>query len=171
MAAVVLIATAADPDANTYCTLAEAECYVAGVAYPGKWADADADQKNRALVTATRMLDDAMDWFGFPTTYEQRLQHPRIGLVTRTGDEVDDSFVADAVKDATSELGVQVLNANRDADNDAEATGLSSLSAAGVSLSFKSTAKSKPIPDSVARALAHLGQVKGTGFSVPLVRT
>ena len=169
--AVVLTAIAADPSANAYCTLAEAEDYVAGLVFPGKWTTAAADAKNRAIVTATRMLDDGFDWFGFPTTYEQRLQHPRIGLVTRTGDEVPDDLVADALKDATSELAVQVLNVNRDADNDAEAAGISSLGAAGVSLSFKSTARSKPIPDSVARALAHFGQVKGAGFSVPLVRT
>ena len=167
----VLNAVAADDSANAYCTLAEAEAYVAGLVYPGKWAAAVADAKNRAIVQATRMLDDGFDWFGEPTTYEQRLQHPRVGLVTRTGDVIADDLVAEAVKDATSELAVQLFNANRDGDNDAEAAGLSSLSAAGVSLSFKSTARSKPIPDSVARALAHLGQVKGSSFSVPLVRT
>jgi hypothetical protein len=122
-------------------------------------------------VTATRELDNSMVWNGEPTTYEQKLQWPRAGCVTRTGDAIDHTTIPEAIEEATAELARQLLNADRTADNDAEAAGLTSLSAAGISMSFRAGARSKPIPDAVSRMLAHLGIVRGSGFAVPLVRT
>ena len=169
--AVVLNAIAADPDANAYLTLEEAIAYVDGHISSATWDAATADERRRAIVTATALLDASFTWDGEPTTYEQRLLWPRTGCITRTGDDLADDTIPGSIKDATAELARQLLASDRTADNDAEAAGLQSLSAAGISLSFKASAKSKPIPDAVARMVSHLGAVIGTGFSVPLVRT
>jgi len=169
--AVVLNVTAADPAANAYCTLAAADAYVAGHIASARWDAASADERHRAIVTATALLDSTFAWMGDPTTYEQKLQWPRTGCVSKTGDELADDAIPEAVQDATAELARQLLASDRTADNDAEAAGLTSLSAAGISLHFQSGATSKPIPDAVTRMLAHLGELPGRSFAVRLVRT
>jgi len=169
--AVVLNTIAADPEANAYCSLEEAEALMQGHPFSTRWDAATADMRRRALVLATRLLDDSMTWDGDPTTYEQKLQWPRMGCVTRTGDELADDSIPEAVREATVELARLVLVSDRSLDNEAQAAGLTSLSAAGISMSFKANAGSKPIPDAVARMLAHLGAVAGSSFVVPLVRT
>jgi len=169
--AVVLNAIAADPDANAYCTLEEAVAYVDSHIASAKWDAASADERRRAIVTATALLDSTFEWTGEPTTYEQKLMWPRTGCVSRTGNDLPDDTIPGSVKDATAELARQLLVSDRTADNEAEAAGLTSLSAAGISLNFQSGATSKPIPDAVTRMLSHLGTVAGSSFVVPLVRT
>ena len=168
---VTLNAVAADPAANAYCTLEEANLYVAGHIASAKWDAATADERNRAIVTATALLDSTFIWDGEPTTYEQRLLWPRIGCAPAPATSWLTTRFRSSVKDATAELARQLLASDRTADNDAEAAGLQSLSAAGISPTFQSGATSKPIPDAVTRMLAHLGTLPGSSFSVPLVRT
>lgn len=57
MAGLVLVATAGDSDANTYCTLAEAEAYMLEYVHKTDWDAASDDTKNAALTQATRDID------------------------------------------------------------------------------------------------------------------
>lgn len=82
-------------DYDTYATVAEADEYLAADFTATAWrAETDEDQKSRALVTATRLLD-RQTWPGEKADEFQPLAWPRTGV---TG--YDDYEVPQAVIDA-----------------------------------------------------------------------
>jgi len=93
MAVSALIATAADPDANTYVTLAEAEALIEdriqGDAETA-WAALAAADKRRYLIQACRMIDAAHRYIGRRVTEltdeeAQALEFPRFSFNYRGG--------------------------------------------------------------------------------------
>lgn len=77
--ALTLIATAGAANANAYATVQEADAYLEGRVGAAAWADLDAEQKDVALVTATRALD-AFEFIGRRATSTQALEWPRVGM-------------------------------------------------------------------------------------------
>ena len=130
-------------------------------AYASTWTAATADQKNRALVMATRLLDQHLEWNGWVVDSIQALQWPRAGCVTRARYPIADTVIPADVKYATAELARQLLAGDRTADDDVETRGITSLSAGSVSLAFDSArVKVKVVPDAVAAMVDYLGRVK-----------
>lgn len=75
--ALVLIVTPGAADANSYATLADAEAYALTLPVANDWNAASTEQKNAALVQATRLMD-TLRWKGYRTNYStQALQWPR----------------------------------------------------------------------------------------------
>ena len=78
-----LVATAGASNANSYVTLANADQYHDDRPAVGTtWADASENNKIRALLWATMLLDDHYDWEGAVETETQKLNWPRNGLAT-----------------------------------------------------------------------------------------
>ena len=80
--AITLVATPGAADANSYLTLAAAQAIIDGFVEDADvtaWASASADQKNRALFTATQRLDRER-FLGARATDTQALQWPRTGV-------------------------------------------------------------------------------------------
>lgn len=133
-----IVETPAASNANSYASLVEAEAYVATRLYSDAWADADdAEQKIPALIQATRILDGSFVWTGVASTDVQALGWPRTGMLNRNGFPINSLVIPQPLKDAQVELAVQMIIAERTADNDAEKQGIKSLSAGPVSLTFK----------------------------------
>jgi hypothetical protein len=148
--AVVIDATVGGVSANSYCTKAEADTYHDGHPYASTWTAATDDQKNRALVTATALLDRHIDWYGYVVSYTQALLWPRNGMFYRNRDYVLTTVVPQELKNATAELARQILDADRTKDNDIETQALTQLSAGPVSMSFDANkVTAKVIPDAV----------------------
>ena len=74
--AVTVTATAGASDANSYLTVAAADSIANETLGTLKWATATADNKARALIQATRYLDE-LQWIGTRTTTTQSLSWPR----------------------------------------------------------------------------------------------
>ncbi len=112
--AVVIVATVGSASANAFCTLAEADTYLEGkLPSPTTWDAASDDTCNRALVSATRELS-ALGWQGEQTTATQALAWPRQWVVdpkAPSADYIDPAIVPDAVKAATVELALLMVNA------------------------------------------------------------
>jgi hypothetical protein len=167
---VTLDATVGGVNANTYCTQAEADTFHDTQPYPAIWTAATSDNKNRALVTATRILDDEIAWYGVVTDQKQRLQWPRQGMVKPNGYYVDPNTLPDALKNATAELARQLLDTDRSADNDAETQGIAALKIGSIDLTFKNPT-AKVIPDAVFYMLRWWGSVITRSSPVtPLMR-
>lgn len=174
--AVVIVATPKSATANSYVTLVEADTYHEGVLYSEAWDDATDDEKNRALVTATSMLDVWFEWFGDATTLTQRLFWPRRGVLKPGvsdgqiqsavvndwhepyGHLLDQDVVPDLIKEATSELARNLLIEDRTADSETQTQGLKSLKAGPVALEFTGSGGAKPIPDAVMVKCTLLGR-------------
>ena len=74
--AATITATISSASANSYATLAEANTYFETVPDSSTWDDKTVDQKNRALIAATRWIDSFM-FFGDRCDQGQALKFPR----------------------------------------------------------------------------------------------
>ena len=74
--AATITATLSSATANSYVTLAEANTYFETVPDSTTWDDKTVDQKNRALIAATRWIDSFM-FFGDRCDQGQALKFPR----------------------------------------------------------------------------------------------
>src|SRR5687767_5831486 len=133
---VVIVATAGASNANSYCTLAEAETYHEAHLYASTWLSASDDRKNRALVMATRLLDTWFDWGGEVSDGDQSLLWPRASTYGADGYLLANDVVPQRIKDATAEWARHLLAADRTADSQTETQGLRSLTAGPVSMTF-----------------------------------
>ena len=145
-----LDATAAGASSNSYVTLAAADQYHDDRPAAGTtWADASENNKIRALLWATVLLDDHFEWSGSVETEAQRLAWPRSGLATPNGYNLDSDTVPEAIADATAEYARQLLVADRAADSEVETQGLTNLKVGSIALGFEDNVYAKNVPDAV----------------------
>lgn len=146
----VVVAIPMSTTANSYLTRAEANSYFEGRLHTDAWDDASDSDKDKAIVMATRLLDNMFQWAEYPTESDQALQWPRIGLTARGGlTYLDQDTVPIEIKNATAEFAMQLLGEDRTLDYDVETKGIQSLRAGSVSLSFRADAQLKVIPNAV----------------------
>lgn len=170
---VVLIATPGSPFANSFTTLAEADAWLLGQLYSDvDWEEADEDQKNRALITATReIIRNVASWAGWPTSIGQALPFPRSGVYSALGNSAYPSGeIPLELKAATAEYARQLLNLKRMPDTPVETAGLKKLTAGPVSLEFDNAYRHPTgLPASVLSMIRHL--IEGRTFGIPVHRT
>jgi hypothetical protein len=164
--ALTLIATVGAANANSYATRAEGDTYHEGHLYSDDWTGATTATKEEALVMATRVLDEMYTWAAWSVDPDQALQWPRSGVMDFLYlSTILDTAIPPKLKDATCELARQLIAADRTADNQVDAQGVTSLSVGSISLAFKESGiTSKPIPDSVRRMIpTWWGKLRGYG--------
>lgn len=112
---------------SVYATVEEADDYLAAAIHADTWrADTtDTETKQRALITATRLLD-RQSWRGDKTDSDQALENPRTGI---------DPYDYDNVVSATIELALALVDGS-EAQNETTANKIVSLKAGSVSLQF-----------------------------------
>jgi hypothetical protein len=145
-----VVATPGVADANSYLTRAEATTYHDAHLYASKWTSASNDQKDIAIIMATRVLDAMVEWTGVKATEAQKLQWPRSGMRDRSDDyALADTVIPQELKDAVAELARTLLAADRTLDSDLETLGITALKAGSVALDFTNP-QAKVIADAVA---------------------
>jgi hypothetical protein len=116
-------------DANSYADVADADAYHEAHLYAAAWTAAAAENKTKALVMATRLIDAQFQFNGVKTSGEQALQWPRARCVDpdRGGNAgflslplgaqyLDSDRVPKAVVDATCEMARELLISDRTGD-------------------------------------------------------
>lgn len=163
MPVTALDVTPGSPSANAYVTLAVAEQYHLDRPAAGTtWSGASTDQKNAAILWATKLLDSLIDWTGWVAASTQALLWPRAGMLYRSGYSVPSSIIPTELQHATAEFARQLLAADRAGDSDVETQGLRALRAGPVSLEFKDSVYAKVVPDAVWSLLpASWGTIRG----------
>ena len=127
---------------DVYISLAEADAYLEAQISATTWqgltdsAD-DVDQKERAIVSATRFIDRQL-WQGEKTDPYQLHAFPRTGLTyPDSGDDVPSDAVPQEVLDATAELASLLLDGSDVQSNTDPGTNLvQSLKAGSVAISY-----------------------------------
>lgn len=165
-------ATPGAANANSYCTVAEADAYYEARLFSDAWDNASAADKNKAVIMATKTLDRMMrghktlipsssttrqyrkdrKWTGAPADAVQVLAWPRSGMVDGNGNAVATTVIPAALKNAVAEFAGQMLGGDRTADNDVIVQGLASVNA-GVALSFREGLMPQVLPDAVTDEL------------------
>jgi len=112
-------------NANSYASAADGDAYHDGHLYAAAWTGATNDDKEKALVFATRLIDSQFQFNGWRAHDEQALQWPRercqdpdkglpiTVLLLASGSYVDSSVVPKGVVDATCEMARELLVADR----------------------------------------------------------
>lgn len=166
--AATIDATIAGANANSYVTLAEATSFFEEAALSTAWDAASTDEKNRALISATRRLDQ-QDFRGAPVnpltgTAEsgtQALQWPRSGTGYLT------TVIPEPIKRATLKLAYSLL-----ADPSfLQESGLENFDRAKVGpleVDIRHSQSAGDLPDDVARELEDL--VLTSMLQFPMVR-
>lgn len=170
-----VITTAGATDANSYCSIAEADAYFDTHVYPGAWTTTDDDDKKKAaLIWATRMLDDCVDWLGTKAAETQALRWPRTDITDRDAIAVSSLTIPQFLKNATAELAKYLLEKDRFQAFEDLAAGISSVSAGSVSVDFdkeKRDAYVSFFPDSVKIMVGFYSYgIQTRGYDTPLVR-
>jgi hypothetical protein len=163
--ACVIVATSGSVTANSYATIAEADLYFETHPYSSVWDDASDDEKCRALVTATRLLDTWYEWNGIVSSSTQALLWPRQDAYGPNGYLHLSNEIPERIVQATAELAKALLVSDRTADSDLQTQGITSLRAGSVALTFQN-AMAKPIPDAVDALVSVYGRrrsVSGSG--------
>jgi len=170
---VVLDATPGGPNANSFATVEWADAYFSGRLYGEFWDDVELDTKNRALITATRLIVEAMNrigWQGHLVSSSQRLPVPRTGMVTAEGYVI--VAFPDSLANATAEYAGRLIEAERLPDAASDTEGMKSFEAGPVAVEwFEGGAPpSTDLPDAIMAMIAYLG-VRTNRMTVPLVRS
>jgi hypothetical protein len=173
--AVSIDSTVGGANANAYCTRAEANAYVDSLpsARQAAWLAAADPDKDRAIVTATRLLDEHVEWAGAIATLNQALSWPRGGMFDRDGRYIQIEIVPQELKNAVAEFARQLIAADRTADSGTETQGIASLIAGPVALTFNGRGGAKVVPDAVFYMVQQWGRIrsrKGDALAVPLER-
>jgi hypothetical protein len=167
MGTAAIDATAKGASSNSYVTLAQADQYHDNrVASSTTWGDSSENNKIRAILWATELLESLYDWNGAVTITTQKLAWPRSGLWNRNGYALDEDTLPEPIRDATAEFARQLLVSRRADDNPTEAESLTNLKAGSISLTFDDP-YNKIIPDVVYHLIPEMwgtprGRLRGT---------
>ena len=160
------------PNANSYCSVSQADDYARS---NRRWADdwtasADADRKAVALRWSTRLLDQTFRWRGVRTTEVQALEWPRFGTYRRgrgggylvefldainSATPYPSNSVPQCVRDCCSELAILL-----DQDDRAEMAndgGVQAVTLGRASVTYGSAGADRQIiPQSVVDIVSHV---------------
>lgn len=120
---------------NSYITRAEANTYFAEALHAATWDAATDENKDKALVTAFRMID-RQTWEGEKTVSSQVQEFPRTGLTDKDGNAVSSSSVPQEVKDGQAELALSLLDDLTVQSQASTGTNVKEVDAKGVSVTF-----------------------------------
>jgi len=126
-----LDATVGDAAANSYATVSDADTYFDERLQSSAWTDEDTDDKERALITASRRIDD-LRFEGERDTEGQARSWPRIGAFDVDGIEFSASSTPEIVKQATYEYALHLLTSDDDGSDPLADTGLEGFKRAKV---------------------------------------
>lgn len=155
-----LDATPGSASANSYLTVAEADAYHNTSLYASAWTSATTENKERALITATRILDEKISWVGFKATAEQALAWGRTNVVD-DGYDVPSTIIPLPVKNATAEFAKHLLITDSTAQPDSK--GLNRIKVGTVELDFDKTDTADVLPDIVQDMLNGWGNIHTRG--------
>ncbi len=175
-----LVETPGAATANTYCTVEEATQYHDDHPQGGAaWTVASSEQKRRALLQATRLLDAHVVWTGQAARITQALAWPRVGMCDRNGTALDGDVIPPVLRDATAEFARHLLDATDDRTADSASGGLQRLKAGPVEMAFTGD-RAEVVPDAVwfllvpswvVQVRQRSAQKAKTASMVPVVRT
>lgn len=155
-----LDATPGGASSNSYATVAEADAYHVNHLYATAWTGATTSNKEAALIWATRLLDEQVDWQGSASNLTQALRWPRYGVYNYDVVFFDHTTIPTWLKNATAELARWLLSEDRTAER---IIGLRSVKADVVAVDFDKYDLKPILPPPVRSLIERYGQVRGVG--------
>lgn len=152
-----LNATPGDPNANSYATVQQADDYHADHLYGSSWTSAATATKEAALIWATRLLDEQVEWVGTKVTIEQALRWPRSDAWTPDQELLASDTIPIWLVRATAELARYLIQEDRTSER---SHGLTRVKADVVEVEFDRHDERPMLPPSVRSLVGPYGSVK-----------
>lgn len=169
---------------NSYISVDDAEDFFEARLHSTAWTGASGSDKPAALMQATRMLDELMDWIGVPAVEGQALRWPRkqerpcvpfeilapvpallvpdFKLRDRDGNPIAEDEIPQKVKDAVCEQAIYLLSLDPTQKPKAAQKGLRSGSLGTMNATFDSDMRPDLLCQAAIAALAGLGSPLGS---------
>lgn len=134
-----------------------------------------ANEKEKALMWGTLILDEMMDWNGYIATTTQRLRWPRSGVVDADGRNYSYTAIPELLEVGLSEFGLVLLERNKFQLPGILGQGVKSIKIGPLAAEIDSAQLEAVIPDNILALLSPLGHLEpqaqvGTQL-VPLKRS
>lgn len=160
MALTLVVETGAGlTNSNSYATAAEGNTYHDSHLYASKWTSVSTGDKEKALVMATRVLDDNVDWRGNKSNENQALRWPRDSAYDQDNYLILNNTLPTNLKDATIEMARLLLTEDRTLEPDSK--GIKSVKAGEVNVEFDKSDRDQGgvIPHTVSQMIKSFGEV------------
>ena len=157
---------------NSYANTSDSDTYHAMRLHVDDWTNASTTDKEKALMWATRLLDDMVEWIGRKVDDDQALDWPRYDVYDGDGYYISHTTIPQAIVDSTCELARNLLE--EDITDSPDTLGFSYIRAGDVALNIDKRDRDSVfiISDLVSAMLGHYGSVRPrVGMEARLVRT
>lgn len=149
-----VIATVGAADANSYVTVAEAGSYFSDSFGKGRWATASQATREALVITASRSLDQYLEWNGQKTDEAQSMEWPRKGTTGKSGIAYADDTIPMPVKFATYELAYYILENNGISFSDQT---VDEVKVGSIEVVFSPRSTDVGIPNFIESLVSHIG--------------
>ena len=96
-------------NSNSYANLSDGNTYHEMRLHVDDWTNASDSDREKALMWATRLLDDMVEWNGRKTDDDQALDWPRYNIYDKDGYYIPHGTIPQDIIDATCELARTLL--------------------------------------------------------------
>ena len=146
-------------NANSYANETDGDSYHDGHSYATDWTGATSGAIEAALVHATRLLDDYINYTGRATSDTQALDFPRFDIKDESGFLIESTTIPQSLINATCELARWIIGGDRTAEEGE--MGFSQLSAGSLSMTVEASDRKAVIPDVVLKMISSFGTSAG----------
>ena len=159
-------------NSNSYATRAEGTTYFEGRLYVTGWTNATNADKDAALVWATDLIDDWVDWHGSRTSEDQALRWPRFSVKDPDGYVLDSDSIPTFLKDAVAEQALFLLAGDPTAEPDTKGFKRLKVDVLELEVDKLDRDATTVIPDVVMAIVGSYGRIRsrGGGGTIKLIR-
>jgi hypothetical protein len=152
--------------ANSYASVADGNSYHASHLYATTWHQANDATKEKALIWATRLIDDYIVFDGSKADSDNPLKWPRTGATDNEGWVIDNNVIPTSLKNATAEWARSMIAEDRTAFSETDDRGFSRIKAGSLELDIDGNDRKGVVPPMVTRMIRHLASnaMGGAGY-------
>lgn len=157
---------------NSYANVSDGDTYHDTRLHVDDWTNASTADKEKALMWATQLLDDMVDWNGRKTDDDQALDWPRYQIYDEDGYYIPHNTIPSEIVNATCELARNLLS--EDITDSPDTLGFSYLRAGDVAINVDKKDRDSVfiISDLIRAMLRQFGSVRPrTSMEASLIRT
>jgi hypothetical protein len=127
MATMVVETGSGSSTANSYCSVNNADTYHEKRLHVSTWTAATDDNKEIALMWATRLVDEQVIWNGVAVGTDQALMWPRNLLYDRNGFAILSTTIPTFLKEATAEFARYLIGEDRTTETNRDLMGFKKI--------------------------------------------
>ena len=135
---------------NSYCSIDDADTYHEKRLHVTDWSgETDDVNKEAALMWATRLIDESVEWSGSVVTSTQALAWPRSMVYDRNGYAFSQASIPTFLAEATAEFARELIAENRTAETNRDTIGFKKMKIGELALEMNSFATKPVMPPAV----------------------